>query len=135
VNDTIVVDASVLAPALVDDTDVGHAYRTRLRGYVLTAPELMDVEVLSIVRKLVHRREVTDQRAAQALADLADLPLERFPHAGLIRRAWELHPNVTAYDGMYVVLAEALNAPLLTADGRLAQAPGPRCVIEVLSKT
>jgi predicted nucleic acid-binding protein len=73
-----------------------------------------------------------ERRAAMALADLADLDLERVRHRPLLVRIWELHPNITAYDAAYVALAETIEATLVTADRRLSQATGPRCQIEHL---
>lgn len=128
----IVVDASVLSTALVDDGEAGAMVRSRLRGQDLAAPAIVDLEVTSVVRRGLRAGMFTDQRAAQAMTDLIDLPMERVPHTGLLRRIWELNANVTPYDAAYVALAEMLSAPLLTADSRLARAAGPRCQIELL---
>jgi len=128
----IVPDASVLAVALLDDGASGKAVRERLLGAELAAPELIDLEVLSILRKLVRSTRLSTERAALAIIDLADLPMERMPHAGLIRRIWQLAENVTPYDASYVALAELLSATLLTSDARLARTPGPQCHIEVI---
>ena len=68
-----------------------------------------------------------------AVADLASLPLRRARHVNLLSRCWELRENLTPYDAAYVALAEALDVTLVTADRRMAQAPGPRCTVEVLS--
>jgi predicted nucleic acid-binding protein len=129
----LVVDASVLAPALADDGPSGDAARARLRGDSLAAPELIDPEVLSVLRRQLGSGSLNARRAELALADLADLPLERAPHAPLLSRCWELRHNLTPSDAAYVALAEALGAELLTADARLAAAPGPRCSISTLS--
>lgn len=128
----IVVDASVLATALGDDGPDGDHARSCLRGERLSAPELADLEVASVLRRQVQARVVDGRRAALALADLAAMPLQRAPHQPLLARCWELRDNLTIYDAAYVALAEALDVTLLTADGRLARAPGPRCQIEVL---
>ena len=128
----IVVDASVLATALGDDGPDGDRARARLRGERLSAPELLDLEVASVLRRQVQGGEVDIRRAALALADLAALPLRRAPHRPLLARCWELRDNLTVYDASYVALAEALDVTLLTGDGRLARAPGPRCRIEML---
>ncbi|MFC0531167.1 type II toxin-antitoxin system VapC family toxin [Phytohabitans kaempferiae] len=128
----IVPDASVLVVALVDDGDAGQAIRERLLGAELAAPELVDLEVLSVLRKLVRSTHLSAERAALAIVDLTDLPIERMPHMGLVRRIWQLADNVTPYDASYVALAELLSATLLTSDARLAHAPGPRCRIEVI---
>ena len=128
----IVVDASVLATALGDDGADGDCARARLRGERLSAPELVDLEVTLVLRRQVQGGEVDIRRAALALADLAALPLRRAPHRPLLARCWELRDNLTIYDASYVALAEALDITLLTGDGRLARAPGPRCRIEML---
>jgi predicted nucleic acid-binding protein len=128
----IVVDASVLATALGDDGPDGDRARARLRGERLSAPELVDLEVASVLRRQVQGGEVDIRRAALALADLASMPLRRAPHRPLLARCWELRGNLTIYDASYVALAEALDVTLLTGDGRLARAPGPRCRVETL---
>jgi predicted nucleic acid-binding protein len=128
----IVVDASVLVTALVDDGPDGDRVRARLRDEELTAPHLVDVEVVSVCRKLAGRGRLDARRADQAIGDLASLPLQRVPHAALMPRCWELRDNVTTYDAVYVALAEHLRTRLVTGDARLAAAPGPRCEIEVL---
>jgi predicted nucleic acid-binding protein len=129
----IVVDASVLTTALADDGADGDAARTRLMGEELTAPELIDLEVASVLRRLTLAGQVPEGRSAFALADLIELPLQRAPHLPLLKRCWELRANVTAYDAAYVALAEVLDVVLLTADRRLARAAGPRCRFEVLA--
>lgn len=126
----IVIDASVLASALGDDGHDGTTARARIAGEDLAAPEIIDLEVLS-----VWRRTLTDERrAALALADLDEMPLRRAPHLPLLSRCWELRHNLTPYDAAYVALAEVLEAPLLTADRRLARASGRRCEVETLSR-
>lgn len=129
----IVVDASVLAPALVDEGSSGLRARSRLSGERLVAPELIDLEVASVLRNLSRAKKLSAARAVHALDDLGDLPLERASHRHLIRRCWELRENLTTYDAAYVALAELLAVPLVTADHRLASAPRLRCDIEVLS--
>ena len=128
----IVVDASVLVTALVDDGPGGDRVRVRLRDEDLAAPHLVDVEVVSVCRKLARRGRLDARRVEQAMGDLASLQLERVPHTALLPRCWELRDNVTPYDAVYVALAEHLRALLVTGDARLAAAPGPRCEIEVL---
>jgi predicted nucleic acid-binding protein len=128
----IVVDASVLAPALADDGADGDRVRDRLRGERLAAPELIDLEVVATIRRAARARRLDDRRSGQALMDLAALPLRRVPHLPLLARVWELRDNLTAYDAAYVALAEALDALLLTAEGPMGRASGLRCEIEVL---
>lgn len=119
--------------ALADDDADGDRARARLaRETALAAPELLDIEVLSVLRRQARAGLLPHRRAGQALADLADLPLQRAPHAALLTRCWHLRDNLTAYDAVYVALAEALDVALLTGDRRLATASGPRCAIEVL---
>lgn len=128
----IVVDASVLVVALADDDYDGDAARARLREESLTAPELVDLEVLSVLRRQARSGSIEDRRVRLALNDLVDLPLQRAAHRPLLARCWELRESLTVYDAAYVALAEALDASLLTADARLARAHGPRCAVEVL---
>lgn len=129
----MVVDASVLAPALGDDGKDGDAARNRLRDEVLTAPELIDLEVASVLRRQVAGGHLDERRAVLALRDLVELPLRRASHRELLPRCWELRATVTPYDAAYVALAEALDAVLLTADSRLSRAPGIRCTVELLT--
>jgi predicted nucleic acid-binding protein len=128
----LVVDASVLVTALADDDRDGDRARSRLRSERLVAPELVDLEVASVLRRQVMVKAVDPRRAALALTDLLALPLRRVPHRSLLARCWELRENLTIYDAAYVALAEALQAHLLTGDMRLARASGPRCHMEVL---
>lgn len=127
----IVVDANVLATALGDDGDDGDSARQRLRSEKLAAPELIDLEVTSVLRRLTRTGQLPLRRAGLALADLGVLPLRRAPHRQLLTRCWELRDNLTVYDAAYVALAEALNVLLVTADGRLSRAPALRCHVEL----
>jgi predicted nucleic acid-binding protein len=127
----IVVDASIVASALGDDGPDGERVRSRLVGERLFAPELIDLEVASVWRRAARSGRLDDRRARQALADLAALPLARAPHRPLLPRIWELRDNLTPYDAAYVALAESLEAPLLTADQRMARASAIRCEIEL----
>jgi predicted nucleic acid-binding protein len=128
----LVVDASVLVLALGDDGADGDVARARLRGEELAAPELLDLEVTSVLRKQRRAGSLDDRRALLALSDLRALPIHRARHLPLLSRCWELRENLTVYDAAYVALAELLQVDLLTADRRLASAAGPRCGIEVL---
>lgn len=124
----IVVDASTLVDVLVGVSRGSE----RLAGEDLAAPHLLDAEVGSALRRLVQAGVVGAGRAEVALDDLADLEIERHAHGTLTRRAWALRHNVTFYDALYLALAEALDAPLVTLDARLAAAPGARVSVEVL---
>jgi predicted nucleic acid-binding protein len=129
----IVVDASALLEFLLQ-TPLGARVEARLfRGHEeFHAPHLADVEVTQGLRRLVRAGEVSPDRAAEALADLTDFDLHRHPHLDLLTRAWKLRENVTAYDAMYVALAEALDAPIVTCDAPLARAPGHGARIELI---
>lgn len=131
----IVVDASVLAPALGDDGDDGELARQRLSGEILVAPELIDLEVSSVLRRLSLEGRMPLRRAELAISDLVALPLRRVPHRSLLPRCWSLRDNLTIYDASYVALAEQLGTVLLTADVRLSTAPGLRCTVEVMTPT
>lgn len=129
----IVVDASVLVTALIDHDDSGAQYRARLAADLdQHAPAVLDLEVVAAVRRLA-RGGLGDTRADEVVADLSGLSIRRYPHLALLPRIWELRHNVTPYDAAYVALAEVLGAPLLTADARLATAPGIRCGVELLA--
>lgn len=130
----IVVDASVLATALADDGEDGDIARGRLRGEVLAAPELIDLEVPSVLRRLLLSGDLTARRAELAMSDLIALPLSRALHRALMLRCWSLRNNLTIYDASYVALAEALGVVLVTADVRLSRAPGLRCGIDILAR-
>ena len=128
----LVVDASILAPALAYDGPGGDRVRSRLRGQSLAAPQLVDLETASVIRRGVLAGRLDDRRAQLALTDLVELPLLRAPHRPLLTRCWELRDNLTIYDAAYVALAELLDVVLVTADARLAGAPGVRCEIDLL---
>jgi predicted nucleic acid-binding protein len=129
----IVVDASALLELLLQ-TSLGARVEARLFGEEdeLHAPHLLDVEIAQGLRRLVRTGEVASGRAEEAIADLADLDLHRHAHLDLLDRAWKLRDNISAYDAMYVALAEAIAAPIITCDSPLAKAPGHRARIEVI---
>jgi predicted nucleic acid-binding protein len=129
----IVIDASVLANVVGDDGSDGQKARQEFRDAdAVAAPDLVDVETVAVLRKRWLAGTVSDRRFSAAIGDLGQLDLDRYPALPFMRRAYQLRANVTAYDAAYVALAEALDCELLTADGRLAKAPGPRCAIRVL---
>lgn len=128
----LVVDASVLAPVVADAGTDGRRFRGRLRGEAVVGPDLLRIEVTSVLRRHANTGQLTTEQADAAISDLLAFPITVFPTAPLLRRVWELRQNLTAYDGCYVALAEAVDRPLLTADRRLANAPGLRCEVEVL---
>ena len=129
----IVTDASALLELLLRTPAAG-AVEARLFAPRQTwhAPHLLDIELAQVIRRYVARGEIAAARGRAALADLAVLPLHRYPHDVLLPRVWELRHNLTAYDAAYVALAEALDAPLLTRDQRLAGAPGHRAQVELV---
>ena len=98
----------------------------------LHAPHLIDVEVTQTLRRLVLGGDLGERRAVQAIDDFRGIRIERHPHADLVRRAWQLRTALTAYDAMYVALAEALDAPLVTCDARLARAHGHSAVVQAV---
>ena len=129
----IVVDASAVLEALLRTPAAG-AVEKRLfePSQTLHAPHLLDVEVAQVVRRYAANGEIDADRGRLALDDLADLPLRRYPHNFLLPRVWDLRNNFTAYDAIYVALAEVLDAPLLTRDKRLAASPGHHARIELV---
>jgi predicted nucleic acid-binding protein len=129
----IVVDASALLEALLR-TRAAEAVEAQLFAFrqTLHAPHLIDVEVAQVVRRYAAAGEIDQERGRAALADLADFPLHRYSHDFLLPRVWELRNNLTAYDAVYVALAEALDAPLLTRDRRIAAAAGHHARVELV---
>lgn len=130
----IVVDASALLELLLQ-TPLGTRVEARLfrDDDEFHSPHLIDVEVTQALRRLVRAGEVSAGRAAEVIEDLVDLDLHRHAHLDLLTRAWKLRENVTAYDAMYVALAEALGATVVTCDTPLPNAPGHRAHIELIT--
>lgn len=128
-----VVDASAMLEFLLQ-TPLGARVEARLfrDAEEFHAPHLVDVEGTQGLRRFVRSGEVTAARAAEALTGLADLDLHRHAHLDLLTRAWQRRGNVTAYDAVYVALAEALDATVNTCDAPLARAPGHRAWIEAV---
>lgn len=129
------VDASVVAAAVADDGDDGDTARARLSGERLLAPDIVDLEVVSVVRTAAASGRMAARRAAMAVEDLGDLAIERVWTPVLLPRVWELGPALTPYDAAYLSLAEVLGVTVVTADRRLAQAAQSaeaRCAVELL---
>ena len=130
----IVIDASALADALIDDGPVGES----ARGVLIAdphwaAPEHLLVEVMSVIRGKLLGGKLGIARAAEAISMLAGLVVVQVPTSQLVSRIWDLRDNLTAYDAGYVAAAELLACPLVTGDGRLAKASDARCEIKVIS--
>ncbi len=133
VADLIIVDASALYEVLIG-TDLGETIGQRLAAAgELAAPHVIDVEVLSTIRKDEMLGDIDRTTAHQAVEDLAVWPGERYDHRPFLPRVWELRTNVRTWDAMYVALAEALGGSVLTTDARLGNATGPLCPIDVMT--
>lgn len=130
--DVLVVDASALAKYLLRTENGPRVERVITRPQVdLHVPALCDVEVVAVLRRGLLRERLEPQRARQALWDLLDLPLMRHGHQADIGRGLELHRDFSAYDAVYVALAERLGARLVTTDARLARAVREHLALEV----
>ena len=124
---SIVIDSSVVVAALIDTGTLGAWAEEILERDDLYAPELLRVETANVLRRLERAGEITGQEANAAFEDLMELDVELHAFEAFSDRVWELRHNVTSYDAWYVALAEVLNLPVATLDGRLAKAEGPRC--------
>lgn len=130
----IVLDASAVIEWLIK-SPVGTEVDRRLFAFApvtLHVPHLLDVEIAQVLRRYVREKMMTASRGEEALQDLHDLPLNRYPHDILMPRVWELRAVLTAYDAVYIALAELLDAPLLTCDRKIALASGHRAAVEVI---
>lgn len=116
-----------MVSALVDSGSTGQWAEAVLTEATLFAPALIQVEVANVLRRASHINEISNEVASLAYRDLLDLQIERFPYEPFAERIWALGANLTAYDAWYVAVAESIEAPLMTLDRRLAQAPGPSC--------
>lgn len=132
----IVLDASAALELLLR-TPAGDAVQARIADpdETLHAPHLIDLEVTQVVRRYQAARALTPARGREVLEDLADLDIVRYPHTPLLARIWNLRHAVSAYDGAYLALAEALDAPFLTCDRRLASAPLHAARVELVEGT
>lgn len=130
----IVIDASAIVAALLH-TSAAEAVRQQLFAphQSLHAPHLLDVEVTHVLRRYTLSRELDEERGRGALGALAAFPIRRYAHDLLLPRVWQMRNNFSAYDAVYVALAEALDAELLTCDRRLANAAAPYVSIELIS--
>lgn len=128
-----VIDASALVELLLG-TSKGLQVAEQLEDEEesIHMPHLADVEVASVLRRLVAADAISERTAREAIEDLADLDIDRHAHDPLLERIWQLRKNVSAYDAAYVALAEVLDAPLLTCDKRLARASGTRARFHAL---
>jgi len=127
----IVLDASVILDLLLQ-SGAARAAADRMEGSSWHAPELMDLETLQVLRRYRLHEGLSERRATEALSDFSSLNIRRHRHAPYLNRIWELRDNLTAYDAAYVALAEALRAPLLTRDARLARSRGHGALIELI---
>ena len=129
----IVVDASALLECLLQ-TPLGVRVEGRLFAprESLHAPHLVDLEVAQVLRRFTAAGTISANRGEEALEDLADLAIHRYPHAALLPRIWELRGPLTAYDAAYIALAEALDAPVLTCDAKLGSARGHHARVELV---
>lgn len=128
----IVIDASAALEMLLQTPAAEKiAARVLQRGETLHAPHLIDVEITQILRRYALSGQVATSRCRDALGDWCAFRIHRYAHEPLITRIWELRDNLTAYDAAYVALAEALDAPLLTRDARIAKAPGHRAQVDL----
>jgi predicted nucleic acid-binding protein len=128
----IVLDASAAVDWLLQ-TSAGQRIEKRIysRNETLYAPHLLDLEVTQVFRRLISQGMVSVHRADEAVRDLLDLRITRYPHLVLLPRIWQLRHNLSAYDAAYIVLAEKLGAALVTRDARLATASGHAALVEL----
>jgi predicted nucleic acid-binding protein len=131
----LVVDTSALVEALVGRAPDAALLERLSDDGELHAPHLIDVEVLHVLRRLTRADALSDDRAHDARVDFAELAVIRYPHEPLADRVWDLRQNLTPYDAVFVALAEALGAPLVTCDARLAAAPELRAGVELFAPT
>jgi predicted nucleic acid-binding protein len=131
----IVIDSSAVIEVLLR-SQIGMEIEERILSPFenLCAPHLLDLEIAQVLRRYCASGDMSPERGQNALDDLKDMPITRYPHDIFLSRIWELRNNITAYDAAYVALAEALPAPLFTCDKRLASAPLNEVSIELFNK-
>jgi len=130
----IVVDASALLDAIGPERVHMPLVERLLVAAAMSAPHLVDVEVVSGLRRLIASGKVSAATASEVKDAILEMPIRRYAHTELTGRMWELRHHVSAYDACYIALSEALDAPLVTSDGRLARAPGHRATIELFER-
>lgn len=129
----IVADASAVLEVLLRTPKAAVLDELLLSSVaILHAPHLIDVEVTQTLRRLVLSGHLSERRAVHAIDDFRGIRIERHPHTDLVKRAWQLRTALTAYDAMYVALAEALDSPLVTCDAKLSRAHGHGAVIQAV---
>ncbi|MFM1904164.1 MAG: hypothetical protein RLZZ440_2064 [Planctomycetota bacterium] len=131
----IVIDASAVLELLLRPHDHQDLIAKTLRsGETIAAPHLIDLEVTQVLRRFVSAGELTTARGREAIDDHLSLGIVRYPHDALLERVWQLRAKCTAYDAVYLALAEALDAVFITCDGRLADVPGCRAAVDVVTR-
>lgn len=124
---TIVVDASVIAAALIQDDQIGDWALQLLADHQLIAPQLLLPEVAIVIRRLINNKRISNDVGALAHAELLQLRIGLYDYRPLAGRVWELRNTLTTYDAWYVALAESFDLSLATLDRRMMKANGPRC--------
>lgn len=127
----VVCDASAIVTVLLDSGIGGDWLARRLGAAELYAPALLPFECSNVIRRHEIAGFISADQAAQAHTDLFDLPIALFPYESVAHRVWQLRRNLTSYDASYVALAEVIDAPLITLDRRLSEAPGVSCRVEI----
>lgn len=129
----IVVDASAVIDLLLQ-SGKGKKVAARILDpdETLHVPHLIEIEVTQVLRRFMLAGELTEARGRDALSDLTDLPFIRYPHTEFLQRVWDMRSSLSAYDAVYVALAEVLEAPLVTTDGKLSRAHGHDVQIELI---
>lgn len=125
----IVIDASAMIELLIGEDERAEYVREAASGQDLAAPHAIDLECASVLRGMINGRKLATTTAEQALAVLQQMDMHRYEHTWYLPRIWELRANMWPYDAAYAALAEALDVPLLTIDGKFERTPGLRCAI------